>query len=133
CVDRRKPPSAVRLETALVARWPRLAGRVRWEEEPLGQVACDPGELVVSVHACGPLTDQVLDTALRARAPVAVLPCCHTEARCDTGGLQRWMEVGLAVDSMRALRLRAAGYCVHLQKIPEDITPQNRLLIGVPQ
>src|SRR5204862_1774760 len=26
CVDRRKPPSAARLEAALTARWPRLAG-----------------------------------------------------------------------------------------------------------
>jgi hypothetical protein len=133
CVDRRKPPSAERLEAALVARWPRLTGRVRWEEQDLRQVACNSGELVLSVHACGALTDRVLDTALCARAPVAVLPCCHDEERCDTGGLHPWMDVGLAVDAVRALRLRAAGYRVHLQKISEDITPQNRLLIGVPR
>lgn len=42
------------------------------------------------------------------------------------------MEGSLAVDAVRALRLRSAGYRVYLQKIPEEITPQNRLIIGVP-
>jgi hypothetical protein len=31
---------------------------------------------------------------------------------------------------VRALRLRAAGYRVHLQRIPDEITPQNRLIVG---
>jgi hypothetical protein len=139
CVDRRKPPSAARLEAALVARWPRLAGKVRWEEGARGdlrRIAVDPGEVVVAVHACGTLTDRVLDAALAARAAVAVLPCCHGGkvhlVRCDTAGLEAWMEGSLAIDAVRALRLRAAGYRVHLQTIPEAITPQNRLLIGVP-
>ena len=76
----------------------------------------------------------MLDAALAARAAVAVLPCCHggaLEAR-DTAGLEAWMEGSLAVDAVRALRLRAAGYRVHLQTIPQEITPQNRLLVGVP-
>jgi hypothetical protein len=137
CVDRRKPPSAARLEAALVARWPRLAGRVRWEQGARGdlrRVTAHPDELVVGVHACGALTDRVLDAALAARAAVAVLPCCHSGAlaRRDTAGLEAWMEGSLAVDAVRALRLRAAGYRVHLQTLPEAITPQNRLIVGVP-
>ena len=138
CVDRRKPPSAGRLEAALVARWPRLAGRVCWEYGARGdlrRVTAHPEELVVGVHACGALTDRVLDAALAVRAAVAVLPCCHVGAleRRDTAGLEAWMEGSLAVDAVRALRLRAAGYRIHLQTIPEAITPQNRLLVGVPE
>jgi hypothetical protein len=131
CIDRRKPPSAERLEAALAARWPRLAGRVRWEQRSLKGVRIGPDELVVAVHACGTLTDRVLDTALAARAAVAVLPCCHN-LRWGTAGLEAWMDGALAVDAMRALRVRAAGYRVYLLKIPDEITPQNRLLIGVP-
>jgi hypothetical protein len=131
CVDRRKPPSAERLEAALVARWPRLAGMVRWEQGDLRRITAGPDDVVVAVHACGTLTDRVLDVALAARAAVAVLPCCHN-LRWGTGGLEAWMDGALAVDTMRALRVRAAGYRVSLLQIPEEITPQNRLLIGVP-
>jgi hypothetical protein len=41
CIDRRKPPNAERLETALVTRWPRLAGKLRWEEGDLRNVVAD--------------------------------------------------------------------------------------------
>jgi hypothetical protein len=133
CVDPRKPRSAERLEAALTARWPRLAGKVRWEEHRLQRVAADPADLLLAVHACGVLTDRVLDIALAARAAVAVLPCCHNLRVGDTAGLEAWIDGALAIDVVRALRLRAAGYRVSLLKIPEDITPQNRLLIGVPQ
>lgn len=132
CVDRRRPESAALLEAALVARWPRLGGKVRWEERELAGVSASADDLVVSVHACSTLTDRVLDVALAARAPVAVLPCCQSLSRCDTGGLEVWIEGGLAVDAVRALRLRSAGYRVHLMKIPEEITPQNRLIIAAP-
>ena len=132
CIDRRKPRSAERLEAAVVARWPRLAGKVRWEQANLKRVTADPGDLVVAVHACGTLTDRVLDAALAARAAVVVLPCCHN-LRWGTAGLEAWMDGAVAVDVVRALRVRAAGYRVYLLKIPEEITPQNRLLIGVPE
>ena len=135
CVDRRKPASAERLEAALVARWPRLAGKVRWEVGDVRSVAANADELVVAVHACGSLTDRVLDTALAARAAVAVLPCCHGGAlgSRETAGLEAWMEGSLAVDAVRVLRLHAAGYRVWLRSIPEEITPENRLIVGVPE
>jgi hypothetical protein len=132
CVDKVRPPSAHILEGALAARWPRLAGKVRWETGDLRKVVATADDLVTSVHACGRLTDVALDIALAARAPVAVLPCCHSHARCDTGGLEAWMEGRLAIDAVRALRLRSAGYRVVLQKIPVEITPENRLIIGLP-
>jgi len=132
CIDRRKPESASHLERALSARWPRLAGRVTWEVKDLADVTLEPGELAVSVHACGPLTDRVLDLAIAARSPVAVLPCCQSLARCDTAGLEAWMEGRLAIDAVRVLRLRHAGYAVSLRSIDSAITPQNRLIVGLP-
>jgi hypothetical protein len=88
--------------------------------------------VVVSCHACGALTDLVLSRASTARARVAVLPCCHDEETCDTGGLGGWLEASLAIDVVRAARLEASGYRVWTQTIPADITPKNRLLLGVP-
>lgn len=132
CVDRRRPESAHVLQAALEAHWPRLAGRLTWEVGDLASASVSPEELVVSVHACGALTDRVLDAALAARAPVAVLPCCQSMGKCDTGGLRTWLEGRLAVDVVRVMRLKEAGYVVKAQLIPEAITPQNRLIIALP-
>jgi len=133
CVDRRRPANALALHEALAARWPRLGEQVRWVEADLDAVDLPGSALVVSVHACGLLTDRVLDRAIAARAAVAVLPCCHSLKKCDTGGLQGWLPGPVAIDATRAARLRAAGYAVHTQTIPEAITPQNRLLMGMPE
>jgi hypothetical protein len=132
CVDTRRPKSAGRLEATLTERWPRLSGRVCFEEAGIGEAEIRPGDLAASVHGCGELTDQVLDAAIAARARVAVLPCCHALARCDTGKLEGWVDGPLAVDLTRAARLRGAGYRVHTARIPEEITPMNRLLMGWP-
>ncbi len=132
CVDKREPKSAARLAEVLSARWPRLAGRVRFAREKFEALEVPSEALVVSVHACGPLTDRVLDVALAARARVAVLPCCQALGKCDDGGLSGWVDGALAVDLTRAARLRAAGYHVHTQTIPAEVTPKNRLLFGEP-
>lgn len=131
-VDPAPPPSSEALAHALVAEWPRLAGRVRRVVAPLAPDLAEPGDLVVSCHACGALTDRVLDAAIAARARVAVLPCCHDHETCDPGPLLGWMDLGLAVDTMRAQRLASAGYRVVTQAIPRTITAKHRLLLGVP-
>lgn len=131
-VDQHRPPSADRLAAALTTRWPRLAGRIDYVEADLRHVDVRPTDTVLSVHACGALTDLVLDLAIAARARVAVLPCCHSKRHCDTGGLLGWMEPSLAIDATRAARLTAAGYRVHTAMIPETITPKARLLFGHP-
>ena len=132
CVDATLPPSSARLHEVLVAAWPRLAGRVVFEEGPLESVALSEGDLVVSAHACGALTDLVLNRASAARARVAVLPCCHDLTINDAGSLSGWVDGPLAVDLMRAVRLEQRGYRVRTQTIPALITLKNRLLIGEP-
>lgn len=132
CVDTVRPPSQARVLAALAETWPRLAGRVNFVEGRLEDCRVPDGALVASVHACGVLTDRVLDVALAHRARVAVLPCCHDLRACDPGGVQGWVDGPLAVDLTRAARLRAAGYTVQTAHIPPEITPKNRLLIGWP-
>ena len=129
-VDQVVPASAAALHRVLVDRWPRLAGRVEFLGRPLESVTIRPTDIVVSIHACGRLTDLVLERAIAARARVAVLPCCHDLAVCDAGRLLGWMNDALAIDVMRARRLASEGYRIWTQVIPADITPKNRLLIG---
>jgi len=131
-VDREIPASAATLHEALVGTWPRLSGRVEFAAAQLGDVPLRDDDVVVSVHACGSLTDVVLDRAIAARARVAVLPCCHDARASDTGGLEGWMDAALAIDATRAATLAGAGYRVRTQTIPDAITPKNRLLLGEP-
>lgn len=133
CVDRRIPKGARAVSDVLVRAWPRLEGRVLYEEGDVGAVPLGPDDLVLSIHACGALTDLVLDRAVQGGARVAVLPCCHDEETCDTGGLDAWMELGLAIDATRAHRLAARGYEVTTHLVPAAITPKNRLLLGAPK
>jgi hypothetical protein len=131
-VDAVVPPSATTLHQALVDGWPRLAGRMAFVASPVDAIEILPGDIVVSIHACGGLTDLVLQRASTARARVAVLPCCHDAAVCDAGALSGWVDDALAIDVVRARRLASQGYQIWTQRIPEDITPKNRLLIGAP-
>lgn len=131
-VDLDLPPSAPKVQQAIEAAWPRLAGRIRFLAAAMDRVELTAADVVVSSHACGGLTDTVLERAVSVRARVAVLPCCHDLEASDGGNLTGWLDGPLAIDVVRATWLRAQGYQVWTQTIPNAITPKNRLLLGSP-
>lgn len=131
-VDRRLPSSSAMLHRALVSGWPDLHHRVTFCEASMHEVVPEQGDILVSVHACGRLTDQVIGMALASRARLAVLPCCHDLDTADTGALGGWLDGPLAVDVVRATTLRSAGWQVWTQTIPAVITPHHRLLMAAP-
>jgi hypothetical protein len=131
-VDKAVPPSSGRLHTEMVKEWPRLSGRVTFAATSLDSVEIASTDLVVASHACGSLTDAVLGRAAQAGARVAVMPCCHDVRRSDAGDVIGWVEGPVAIDIMRALRLKQSGYRIWTQSIPIAITPKNRLLIAEP-
>jgi hypothetical protein len=130
-VDPALASSAPRLHASLAAAWPRLRDRVEFKAIDLDGVRLSAGDLIVSCHACGGLTDRILDAAMEAGARVAVLPCCH-DAAAAPASLSPWMDAALAVDVARVQRLERASYEVWTQLIPCDITPKNRLLMARP-
>jgi hypothetical protein len=150
-IDKALPPSSAKLHTVLLQEWPRLAGRIELLTSALDGFDICATDVVVSSHACGALTDRVLDRAIAANARVAVLPCCHdlkvanerasepTRAERGSGaigdarGLSGWMDGPAAIDVMRAVRLTQHGYRVWTQIIPAEITAKNRLLLGAPR
>ena len=130
-VDSAIPLNAGKLSDELIKSWPRLADRIIYQQAPLEEITILADDLVVSAHACGSLTDLIIERAVAQRARVAVLPCCHDLKNSPTGGLEGWMEdKTLAVDAVRAMALKAEGYKIVTQKIPDEITPKNRLLMG---
>jgi len=131
-IDTRLPQSARRLSDRFACAWPRLRGRIELVQGEIASVVAGPGDLLVSCHACGSLTDEVLSRAIAGGARVAVLPCCHDALDNDQGGLGGWLDPALAIDVTRVARLRDHGFSVHTQTIPEAITPKNRLLLAEP-
>ena len=131
-VDSKLPKSSTALHAALVGAWPRLEGRIMFEESSIESVDLTAEDLVVSAHACGSVADLVIDRAAGARARVAVLPCCHNLATNNAGSLSGWIDGPLAVDVMRAVRLEQCAYRVRTYTIPAEITPKNRLLVAEP-
>jgi hypothetical protein len=129
-VDQKIPLNAEKLSHALITSWPRLKNRIIYRQAFVQEITISPDDIVVSAHACGSLTDLILDKAVERHARVAVLPCCHDLKVSATGGLEGWMDKPLAVDTVRAMRLKSEGYRIVTQKIPGDITPKNRLLMG---
>jgi hypothetical protein len=131
-VDKKLPASSAKLHEVLVAEWPRLSGRIELVSSTIDDIEIVDTDIVVSSHACGALTDRVLDRAAAARARVAVMPCCHDLDSGEDGGLSGWVDGGAAIDIVRAMRLADKGYHIWTQSIPEEITPKNRLLLGAP-
>jgi hypothetical protein len=120
----------MKLHDELVESCPRLAGRITFVSDELDSLPLLSTDVIVSSHACGALTDFALARAMDAGARVAVLPCCHDVETCDSGGLTGWVDAALAIDLMRAARLTQRGYRVWTERIPANITPKNRLLLG---
>jgi hypothetical protein len=131
-IDTSLPASSGKLQEVLVEAWPRLQGRVEFVAGSIDDIDMLDTDIVVSSHACGALTDRVLERAAAARARVAVLPCCHDLDLGDDGGLSGWVDGAAAIDIVRALRLADQGYRIWTQEIPQEITPKNRLLMGAP-
>ena len=76
-VDSQFPKNAHALSESIVETWPRLAGRIHYIESPVQDFEITAEDLVVSVHACGTLTDTVLEKAVQGKGKgggTALLP-----------------------------------------------------------
>lgn len=145
-VDQTEPPSHQILRTMLaeVCPWLSKGASVRFAAESLDSfeeatAQDEPGihittavTLAISTHACGSLTDQVLQFAVQQGAcGIAVMPCCYTGT--DKGapyGVKRALGVSWAADIRRSFFLTEHGYHSDFATIPSEITPMNRILVG---
>lgn len=131
-VDTHPSPSAERILDALCGVAPWLRPKVRWVTGRIEDAAdhLEPGTAVLGVHACGFRTDACIDVALAVAGDVALMPCCYTKRGDGPVALFDALGGELAADIHRTYRLEAEGYQVGWTKIPEVITPMNRILIG---
>ena len=132
-VDERMPASAGKLRDSFGAAFPRLRAQHRYIVGDARDVAAAGDTLVCGLHACGGLSDIVIDVALEGSSALALVPCCHTtKIPHDVDAAAR---VGLdeAIDASRARRLEAAGWAVERDTLcPREITPKNGLILARP-
>jgi len=76
-VDKNIPGNAEILSASLMDKWPRLRERIHYKQSDIKDIIVQSTDLVVSAHACGVLTDLVMEKAIEKKARIAVLPCCH--------------------------------------------------------
>ena len=95
--------------------------------------------VVIAIHACNVLTDKVLEKAVQARVPVAVMPCCYND-HMKKYQLQHPPDPRLLLyarseeyyDAVRLQFLREQNFTTELLKIDQRITPMNNVIIGIP-
>lgn len=134
--DKRRPPNFEPVLDACTEVAPWIQSKVRYVEAPLERIvgSLPAGTATLSVHACGKLTDRALEVGVRLGGPLAAMPCCrdHTHSAAPPG-LREALGEDVAYDVARTYRLEEQGYQVRWREIAEEITPMNRVLIGVPR
>ncbi|KAL3787406.1 hypothetical protein HJC23_001803 [Cyclotella cryptica] len=88
--------------------------------------------IIISTHACGSLTDDVLNFSVeKEAAAVAVMPCCYTGTDAEVPyGLRRMLGVSLSADVRRSFFMQSKGYHVDFATIPRAVSPMNRIIIA---
>jgi hypothetical protein len=132
-LDRTLPDSLAVVRDAVVEVCPWVADKLRVVEGPLEEAATllAPGTACIAVHACGRMSDQVIDVALAVGGALGVMGCCyHGTASELPKAVRDHLGTRLATDVRRTQRLDAAGYHIEWATIPEAITPMNRVLVA---
>lgn len=134
-IDHKVPPSFPKVLASANRVGPWVADKIHYKTISMKSTVAplDPSTSIVAAHACGTLTDRCLDSALRAHGAVALMPCCYPDRACPApAAIQLNIGTELAFDIDRTYRLQTAGYRIRWDSIPAEITPMNRILIGIP-
>lgn len=137
CIDHQMPLAVEKLRDAFLKEWPQLEGRWDFVEGKIEYLEPSPCTVLVGVHCCATLSDEIVHLAIQGNSPLALVPCCHTsknlslESKQEIRQSQTWTLADF-IDSHRIQRLRKAGFKVEEGTIPKVFTPKNRIILATP-
>ena len=132
-VDERMPASAGKLRDAFGEAFPRLRAQHRYVVGDARDVVAAGDTPVCGLHACGGLSDIVIDVALEGSSALALVPCCHSTKQLHDEAAAAKVGLDEAIDAARARRLKAAGWAVERDTLcSREITPKNGLILARP-
>lgn len=136
--DTRKTTKYRRLEVAMGQAYDLITYSFRQADIQKESFDDDISEnsALVSIHACGQLTDRLIELALQHQKPFAVMPCCHKNEDpyfTPKDMPRRDGSVALYHDRVRLQYLREQGFDAHCATIDKRITSCNRIIIGTPK
>src|SRR3989344_1059525 len=91
---------------------------------------------ILAVHACGELSDRIIDISLSSGIPFALVTCCHkraTNRRVYTlknppdPRLMNYERYADYLDCLRKQYLREKGWTARLEHLPRNISPENNV------
>lgn len=157
CIDQSMPQAAQKIAAVCRDSLPHsVASQFTYVQADLRNCQPDASCLLASVHACGSLTDDIIDMAIQHGAPCAVVPCCHTvrpelyrphvlanesvasiaqrvqDYKDTLQNDDKHMAVGTVVDDVRVRTLQRAGFSVQQIELPAAFTARNRLILAQP-
>ena len=93
--------------------------------------------LILSIHACGNLTDRVIELSMASKNDFAVMSCCHgdkiyfTPQELPSNKIVEERGRDYYQDMLRLQFIRERDYIEGIYEIPAEITPKNRIIWGV--
>lgn len=90
-------------------------------------------DAVIACHACGGLTDKVIDFAIKKDKNIFVCPCCY-HYNLPKELVKIYSQFGSnGVNIYRISKLMLSGYNTSVRELKSNITPLNKVIIGVKQ
>ena len=145
CIDVQMSKSAKVLSKVMMKEYPQFQQSWHFIQQSISSssksttILPHPQTLLVGIHACGTLSDDIQKLSIQGNAPCVLLPCCHSKQsltlhnKTTSSPSTMVLDLSSYIDELRCLRWKQAGFHVLSNvTIPELITPKNKLLIAFP-
>lgn len=93
CIDIHMPKSAERIAAIMLEHWPAFKEYWDFVEGPVEAVEPDSSTLLVGIHACGMLSDKIIQLAMEGNTPLALVPCCHSKKCLSADQSREFLQV----------------------------------------